>query len=76
MNENIFNLLINEYINFREKLKLAINQSFFFYGLEDCYLIDELWIDNLNFCFKIYKKLEIFLFQKQILNLLMIFLNI
>ena len=56
MNENIFNRLINEYINFREKIKIKINQSFFFYGLEDCYLIDELCIDNLKICFKIYKK--------------------
>ena len=56
MDDNFYNNLINEYINFKNKLIRDINSSFISFSTEDCYLIDQVWYNDLLICFEQYRK--------------------
>ena len=58
MDEEEFNVIINEYYNFRGNFSDIINSSSVNLNNEVCYLIEENWIDNLKEGFNKYKNLK------------------
>ena len=58
MEEEEFNSIINEYYDFRAFFSENINNSSISLNNEDCYLIEENWIDNLKEGFNKYKNLK------------------
>ena len=58
MEEKEFNSIIDEYFNFRNDFTNNINNSSISLKNDNCYLIEESWIDNLKKGYNIYKKLK------------------
>ena len=60
MNEEIFLEMMKKYHDFKNYLIDHINYTFLSYGIEECYFIDELWIYELENCFKKYNNIGYF----------------
>ena len=58
MEEEEFNSILNEYYDFRAFFSDNINNASISLNNEDCYLIEESWIDNLKEGFNQYKNLK------------------
>ena len=58
MEEEEFISIINEYYDFRAYFSDNINNASISLNNEDCYLIEESWIDNLKDRFNKYKNLK------------------
>jgi len=58
MDEEEFNLILNKYYDFRSKFSNNIINSSLSLNNEDCYLIEENWIDNLKEGFNKYNNLK------------------
>ena len=58
MDEEEFNLILNKYYDFRSNFTNNINNSSLSLNNEDCYLIEENWIDNLKEGFNKYNNLK------------------
>jgi L-rhamnose mutarotase len=58
MEEEDFNTLLNTFFDFRTLFSNNINNASIFLNNEDCYLIEESWIDDLKKGFNEYKNLK------------------
>ena len=58
MEEEEYNSIIDEYYNFRTNFSDNINDSSISLNNEDCYLIEEIWIDNFKERHNEYKNLK------------------
>ena len=58
MDEQKFKLIMKTYYDFRNNLSTKINNNDYSLYSEDCYLIEEPWIDELINCFNQYNNLK------------------